>query len=149
MKSLENSFELENINWNDDEDNSKALAKCISITQSLILSYIRPFKILCYCNSRTVVVDKQKILNELQSEKFLWNIPKSNQTFKKYEKFYKNFSPLKKQIHLLSLWWYLVPNVHSYACWLTQPALIISFFQNFLLFQLYWFLDFLLLNTKC
>ena len=71
MKSLENSFELENINWNDEEDNSKALAKCISITQSLILSHIRPFKILCYYNSRTVVDDKQKILNELQSEKFL------------------------------------------------------------------------------
>ena len=37
MKSLENSFELENVNWNDEEDNSKALAEGISITPSLML----------------------------------------------------------------------------------------------------------------
>ena len=71
MKWLENSFELENINWNDEEDDSKALAEGISITPSLMLSFIRQCKTLCYYNSGTIVVDKQKKLNELQSENFL------------------------------------------------------------------------------
>ena len=65
MKSLENSFKVENINWHDEEDNSKALTEGISITPSLMLSFMRAFKNFCYYNSGMIVVDKQKILNEL------------------------------------------------------------------------------------